>query len=150
MQKKCFQQVENIFSNLRKFFTMYSWNARFARIPLVGNVESYAKKITQMFYMGRTQMYLEQKNTQMFYMGRTPTQRLMQKNQVCEVYGDPRGSQGVVYMRFEKCMGTMGVIAGRLCQVWEVFGRCWCPRRNLVIIGLKKVSPQIVKYYYKD
>ena len=58
---------------LIRFFKSNSQNARFARIPLVGNVESYAKKITQMFYMGQTQMYLEQKNTQMFYMGRTPT-----------------------------------------------------------------------------
>ena len=26
---------------------------------------------------------------------------------------------GVVYMRFGKCMGTLG---GRLCEVWEVYG----------------------------
>ena len=38
------------------------------------------------------------------------------------MYGDPRGSQGVVYMRFGKCMGTVGVIGGRLYEVWEVYG----------------------------
>ena len=28
--------------------------------------------------------------------------------EVWEVYGDPRGSYGVVFMRFGKCMGTLG------------------------------------------
>ena len=28
--------------------------------------------------------------------------------EVLEVYGDPRGSQGVVFMRFGKYMGTYG------------------------------------------
>ena len=32
---------------------------------------------------------------------------------VWEVYGDPRGSYWVVYLRFEKCMGTLGGYSGR-------------------------------------
>ena len=29
-------------------------------------------------------------------------------HEVWEVYGDSRGSYGVIYMRFGKCMGTLG------------------------------------------
>ena len=32
--------------------------------------------------------------------------------EVWEVYGDPRGVIGVVYMRFVKCMGTLGKPVG--------------------------------------
>ena len=28
--------------------------------------------------------------------------------EVWKVYGDPRGSYGIVFMRFGKCMGTLG------------------------------------------
>ena len=55
--------------------------------------------------------------------------------EILELYGHPRGSLGVVYMRFWKCMGTLGVVymkfvkcmgtlgvkGGHLYKIWEVY-----------------------------
>ena len=38
------------------------------------------------------------------------------------MYGDPRGSKWVVYMKFGKYMGTLGDHKGRTYEVWEVYG----------------------------
>ena len=37
-------------------------------------------------------------------------------------------------MRFGKCMGTIGVIRGRLCKVWEVYGD---PRRSKGVVYMR-------------
>ena len=42
--------------------------------------------------------------------------------EVWEVYGDPRGSLEVVYMRFGKCMGTLGGHKGSF--IWGL-GSIW-------------------------
>ena len=37
--------------------------------------------------------------------------------EVCEVYGEPMGPYGVVYMNFVECIATMGVVG---CCLYEV------------------------------
>ena len=40
---------------------------------------------------------------------------------VWDVYGDPMGSYGTVYMMFGECMWTLGVIWDCLYDVWGVY-----------------------------
>ena len=50
------------------------------------------------------------------------------------MYGDLRGPLEVVYMRFGKCMGTLGGHKGRIYEVLEVYRD---PRGSLWVVYMR-------------